>query len=202
MIIDPSAIDARLRYRLLISSVAPRPIAWISTRGRDGSINLAPFSFFQALSGTPPLVMVSIGQRKGAPKDTLRNIQDTGEFVINTITEALAPRMNLTSGEYGPEVDEFALAGLTAVASEVVAAPRVGESPLSLEARLTRVVPLDGSSYTVVIGEILRWHVDDALLTADGRVDIARIRPITRLAGDEYMAFGDVFAMPRPGEPK
>src|SRR5574337_2056419 len=103
MIIDPSTLDSRQRYRLLISTVAPRPIAWVSTRARDGSLNLAPFSFFQALCGTPPLVTISIGRRKGAPKDTLANIQETGEFVINMVTEAVAEQMNVTSGEYGAE---------------------------------------------------------------------------------------------------
>lgn len=198
MIIDPSALAARDRYRLLISTVAPRPIAWVSTRARDGSLNLAPFSFFQALCGTPPLIMVSIGRRKGAPKDTLRNIQETREFVINLVTEAVAEQMNLTSGEYDPQVDEFALARLTPVASDQVGAPRVAESPVNLEARLSQIVPLDGSDYTIVIGQIVRWHIADGLLAPDGLIDIARIRPIARLARDEYVKFGEVFEMVRP----
>jgi flavin reductase (DIM6/NTAB) family NADH-FMN oxidoreductase RutF len=198
MIIDPTTLEARHRYRLLISTVAPRPIAWVSTRARDGSHNLAPFSFFQALCGTPPLVMISVGRRRGAPKDTLRNIQETGEFVINMVTEPLARPMNLTSGEYGPEVDEFAVAGLTPVPSDIVGAPRVGESPVNLEAKLSQVVPLDGSEYSIVIGQIVRWHIADGLLAPDGLIDIARIRPIARLARDEYVTFGEVFEMIRP----
>jgi flavin reductase (DIM6/NTAB) family NADH-FMN oxidoreductase RutF len=198
MIINPSTLEPRQRYRLLISTVAPRPIAWISTRAADGSLNLAPFSFFQALTGTPPLVVVSIGKRKGAPKDTLHNIQETGEFVINTVTEELAQKMNLTSGDYEAATDEFKLAGLTPTPSEIVKAPRVAESPINMEARLFQLVPLNGSDYSLVIGEILCWHVAEGCLAPDGLVDIARIRPIARLARDEYTKFGEVFSMPRP----
>ena len=198
MIIDPTSLDPRHRYRLLISTVAPRPIAWVSTRNVDGQTNLAPFSFFQALCGTPPLVMLSVGKRKGAPKDTLRNIQETGEFVINLVTEALAEQMNVTSGEYGPEVDEFALAGLTQAPSEIVSVPRVAESKVNLECKLTQIVSLDGADYSIVIGQIVRWHIADGLLAPDGLIDIARLRPIARLARDEYVKFGEVFAMPRP----
>jgi flavin reductase (DIM6/NTAB) family NADH-FMN oxidoreductase RutF len=198
MIIDPASLEARQRYRLLISTVAPRPIAWVSTRSRDGSFNLAPFSFFQALCGTPPLVMTSVGRRKGAPKDTLRNIQETGEYVINLVPETLAEKMNLTAGEYGPEVDEFAVAGLTPLASDLVGAPRVAESPVNLEARLSQIVPLEGSEYSLIVGQIVRWHIADDLLAPDGLIDIARIRPIARLARDEYVKFGEVFEMTRP----
>ncbi len=198
MIIDPATLERRQRYRLLTSTVTPRPIAWISTRGKDGSLNLAPFSFFQALCGTPPLIMLSIGQRQGRPKDTLRNIQETGEFVINIVTEALAEKMNLSSGEYTADVDEFALTGLTPVPSEVVCAPRVAESPINLECKLTQFVPLEGSDYSIVVGEILRWHVADGLLAPDGLVDTARLRPLGRLGRDEYVKFGGVFEMLRP----
>lgn len=198
MIIDPATLERRQRYRLLTSTVTPRPIAWISTRGKDGSLNLAPFSFFQALCGTPPLIMLSIGQRQGRPKDTLRNIQETGEFVINIVTEALAEKMNLSSGEYTANVDEFALTGLTPAPSEVVCAPRVAESPINLECKLTQFVPLEGSDYSIVVGEILRWHVADGLLAPDGLVDTARLRPLGRLGRDEYVKFGGVFEMLRP----
>ena len=198
MIIDPPTLERRQRYRLLTSTVTPRPIAWVSTRGKDGSLNLAPFSFFQALCGTPPLIMLCIGQRQGNPKDTLRNIQETGEFVINIVTEELAEKMNLSSGEYTADVDEFALAGLIPAPSEVVSAPRVAESPINLECKLTQIVPLEGSDYSMIIGEILRWHVADGLLAPDGLVDTARLRPLGRLGRDEYVKFGEVFEMLRP----
>lgn len=198
MIIDPSTLDPRHRYRLLLSTVAPRPIAWVSTRSKDGSHNLAPFSFFQALCGTPPLVMLSIGKRKGAPKDTLRNVQETGEFVINLVPETLAEQMNVTSGEYGPEVDEIALARLTPVSAHVVSVPRVAESPVNVECKLSQIVPVDGSDYFIVVGQIVMWHVAEGLLAPDGLIDIARVRPVARLARDEYVKFGEVFEMLRP----
>jgi flavin reductase (DIM6/NTAB) family NADH-FMN oxidoreductase RutF len=198
MIIDPASLDRRQRYRLLISTVAPRPVAWVSTRSPDGAYNLAPFSFFQALSGTPPYVMISVGRRNGRPKDTLRNIEQTGEFVINMVTEALAGRMNITSGEYGPEVDEFALAGVTPAPCDLLAAPRVAESPVSMEARLTQLIQLPGTDYTPIVGEIMRWHVADGLLAPDGLLDLPRLRPIARLARDEYVKFGELFEMVRP----
>ncbi len=198
MIIDPSTLAPRDRYRLLISTVAPRPIAWVSTRAADGSLNLAPFSFFQAVSGTPPLIILSVGQRSGRPKDTLRNIQATGEFVINLVTEDVAERMNQTSGDWPPEVDEFALAGLTPAPSLIVAAPRVAESAINLEAKCKQIVPLEGSDYTLVVGQIVRWHIADGLLAPDGLIDLPRLRPIARLARDEYVRFGEVFSMPRP----
>ena len=198
MIIDPATLDRRQRYRLLISTVAPRPIAWVSTQNKAGVPNLAPFSFFQAISGTPPYIMISIGQRAERPKDTLQNIQTTGGFVINLVTEELSEKMNVTSGDYSPEVNEFTLAGLTPVPADLVAAPRVAECLVSLEAKLTQLVTLPGSEYTPVIGEIVRWHIADGLLAPDGLIDLARLRPIARLARDEYVKFGEVFAMLRP----
>ncbi len=198
MVIDAATLEPRQRYRLLISTVTPRPVAWVSTRAPDGSHNLAPFSFFQALSGTPPYIMISVGKRKGQPKDTLRIIEETGEFVINMVTEDLAEQMNLTSGEYGPEVDEFVVAGLTPVAADLVKAPRIAESHVSMEAKLAQFVTLPGSDYTLIIGEILRWHIDDSVLAPDGLLDLSRLRPVGRLARDEYTKFGEMFEMIRP----
>jgi flavin reductase (DIM6/NTAB) family NADH-FMN oxidoreductase RutF len=198
MVIDANSLDRRQRYRLLISTVAPRPIAWVSTQDKAGAPNLAPFSFFQAISGTPPYIMISVGRRNGQPKDTLQNIQDTGGFVVNLVSEDLAEKMNVTSGEYGPEVNEFALAGLTSVPADLVNAPRVAECLVSMEARLTQLVTLPNTDYTPIFGEIVRWHVADGLLAPDGLIDYARLRPIARLARDEYTKFGEVFEMIRP----
>jgi flavin reductase (DIM6/NTAB) family NADH-FMN oxidoreductase RutF len=198
MILDASSLEPRQRYRLLISTVTPRPIAWVSTRGTDGSHNLAPFSFFQALSGTPPYIMISVGQRKGAVKDTKRNIEETGEFVINMVSDAMAEQMNKTSGEYTADVDEFAVAHVTPVQADLVNVPRVAESPVSMEAKYVQSIALPGSEYTVILGEILRWHIADGLLAPDGLLDLTQIRPVARLARDEYTRFGEVFEMPRP----
>jgi flavin reductase (DIM6/NTAB) family NADH-FMN oxidoreductase RutF len=196
-VIDPTTLSERDAYRLLISVVAPRPIAWVSSLGVDGTRNLAPFSFFNAV-GNPWTVMVSIGGRAGGQKDTLRNVRETGEFVVNIVDETLAERMNLTSGEYGYEVDEFERAGLTPAPSEAVRPPRVAEAGVSMEARLTQVVPVEGTRYTMILGQVVRYHLRDGLLRDNGLVDATLLRPVARLGGDEYATIGRVFELKRP----
>lgn len=198
MIIDASTLEPRQRYRLLISTVTPRPIAWVSTRGLDGSDNLAPFSFFQALSGTPPYIMISVGQRKGAIKDTRRNIEAAGAFVVNMVSDELAEQMNMTSGEYTSDVDEFKVAGLTPVQADLVNVARVAECPVCMEVKYTQTMPLPNSEYAIILGEVLRWHIVDGLLAPDGLLDLPKIRPVARLARDQYTHFGEMFEMPRP----
>jgi flavin reductase (DIM6/NTAB) family NADH-FMN oxidoreductase RutF len=196
--IAPSDLDPRDAYRLLISVIVPRPVAWVSSRGADGSHNLAPFSFFNGVGGHPPTIVVSIGRRQGRPKDSLRNIQETGEFVVNIVSEDLAEAMNLTSGEYGYEVDEFERAGLTPAPSIDVRAPRVAEARAALEVRATQFVPVDGTHYSLVLGRVLRFHLQDGLLRPNGLVDSRRLKPVARLGGDEYARLGEVFTMQRP----
>ena len=196
--INPSDLPPREAYRLMISVLVPRPIAWVSTLGLDGSLNLAPFSFFNGVGGTPPTIMVSIGQRSGRPKDTLRNIQETGEFVVNMVSEELAEVMNLTSGEYEYDVDEFALAKLETVLSIDVRPPRVAASPAAFEVKTAQIVPVEGTTYTVVIGRILRIHLQDGLLRPNGLVDAGKLKPLARLGGDEYAGLADVFEIQRP----
>lgn len=191
-------MDGRDAYRLLISVVGPRPIAWVSTLGTDGTLNLAPFSFFNAVANRPLTVMVSIARRGDAPKDTLRNIQDTGEFVLNLADEALARQMNESSGEWPYDVDEFERAGLTTAPSVDVKPPRVAEAAIALEARLSQVVPVNGTSYTIVLGHVVRFHLREGLLRENGLVDALKARPIGRLGGDEYATVGRVFEMKRP----
>ena len=191
-------MDGRDAYRLLISVVGPRPIAWVSTLGTDGTLNLAPFSFFNAVANRPLTVMVSIARRGEGPKDTLRNIQDTREFVLNLADEALARQMNESSGEWPYDVDEFARAGLTTAASVDVKPPRVAEAAVAMEARLSQVVPVEGTSYTIVLGHVLRFHIRDGLLRENGLLDAMKARPIGRLGGDEYATVGSVFEMKRP----
>lgn len=200
MIFDTAALTARQRYELLISLVVPRPIAWVSTRSAAGQANLAPFSYFAAVSATPFLVSVSIGSRRGAPKDSLRNILDTGVFCVNVVTEGQLREMNETSGEYGPEVDEFALAGLVAARAETVDAPYVASAPAVLECRVFKVVELEGSPNTLVIGEVLRVRVSDEIPLAPGTLfaDTAALRPVARLWGDLYALIGEMPALPRP----
>ena len=187
-------------YRFMIGIVLPRPIAFVSTIGSGGVLNVAPFSYFMPITNRPPLVGISINLRGGEHKDTLRNIRETGDFVVNAVSEPLLERVVKASGDWPREVDEFQLTGLTPVDSDLVQSPRVGESPASLECRLHRVVELGDAFFTV--GEIVRAHVAEDVLT-DGRVDIAKLRPVGRLGGDGYSIVRDVVhhARPRAGPP-
>lgn len=197
-ILNPADMPPREAYRLLTSIVVPRPIGWISTLGADGSLNLAPFSFFNAVGGAPPTVMFAAGQRQNRPKDSVRNAQETGAFVVNMVEERLAPAMNLSSGEYDYDVDEFVKAGLTPAPSDVVRPPRVAEAQVALECQVTQVVPVNDTQYTMVLGRVLRFHIAAGLLRPNGLIDPNLLKPIGRLGGDEYALLGPVFIMPRP----
>jgi flavin reductase (DIM6/NTAB) family NADH-FMN oxidoreductase RutF len=198
---DPAVMSSQAVYKLLIGCVVPRPIAWVSTLGPDGVPNLAPFSFFMAVCNEPPTVAFSSSPRAGARKDTTVNAQHTGDFVVNVVDDDLADQMNLTSGEYPPEVDEFALAGLHAVPGVKVRAPRLAEAPISLECRLDRIVPVGHGPHSLILGEIVYWHVRDEIYDqATGRIDLHRLRPVGRLAGNSYAHIHDIFEMKRPNE--
>jgi flavin reductase (DIM6/NTAB) family NADH-FMN oxidoreductase RutF len=196
--INPAAMPPRDAYRLLTSVVVPRPIAWVASLGADGTRNLAPFSFFNAVGNTPLTIMVSVGSRGGGPKDTLRNARETGEFVVNIVDEPIARQMNLTSGEYDYGVDEFERSGLTPAPSLAVRPPRVAEAAVALEARLSQVVPVAGTGYTMILGHVVYFHLRDGLLRPNGLVDAELLRPLARLGGDEYATIGGVFELTRP----
>lgn len=142
MELDPQTIKPESTYKLLIGCVVPRPIAWVSTVGANGVNNLAPFSFFMGVCPEPPTIAFSSGPRAKDRKDTVRNAEHTGDFVVNVVDDDRAEQMNLSSGEYPPEVDEFALTGLTAAPSVRVHAPRVREAPISLECRVAQIIPV------------------------------------------------------------
>ena len=199
--IAPGDLSPRDAYRLMISVVVPRPIAWVSTVGADGSLNLAPFSFFNGVANNPLTIMVSVGQREGGPKDTLRNAQETGEFVVNIVDESLAEAMNATSGEWPYDTDEFELAGLATAPSCDVRPPRVAAAPVALEAKVSQIIPVEGATYTLILGRVVRFHIRDGLLRPNGLVDAARLRPLARLGGDEYARLEGVFSMARPKAP-
>lgn len=195
---DLAAGDASDRYRLLSGLVIPRPIGWIGTRRSDGSSNLAPFSFFNAVSSDPPIVLFSAGRHQDRPKDSATNAVESGAFTVNVVSEDLAFAMNQTSATYGPDDDEFAIAGLTAVQGTLVDAPLVAESPANLECRVIDVVAVGGETGTrLVLGEVVMIHVrEDAL---DGtRVDPDVIRAVGRLAGSSYATTRDRFELDRP----
>jgi flavin reductase (DIM6/NTAB) family NADH-FMN oxidoreductase RutF len=196
--IVPGDLPPRDAYRLLISAVVPRPIGWTSTIGPEGTLNLAPFSFFNAVGGTPPIVMISVGKRSGQPKDTLYNAQATGEFVVNIVDEQLAEAMNQTSGEWAYEVNEFERAGLTPAPSIDVKPPRVAEAPLALECQVSQIVPVTTTTYTMILGRVVRFHLRAKLLRPNGLIDASLLRPLARLGGNEYATIHDVFEMQRP----
>ena len=202
MIIEPSDLPGRQAYRLLVDCVVPRPIAWVTTMDEQGRVNLAPFSFFQAVGADPPSIIVSIGRhRDGEFKDTGVNALATGELVVNVVTDELAEAMNTTAGEHAFGVDEMKLAGLTTSPSRVVAPPRVAESPVSLECRVSQRVPIgrDGgeNQYLVLVCEVVAFHVRDDMYD-DGRIDPRLLHPLGRLGGNAYSHPGEIFEMERP----
>lgn len=199
---DPAALPWKSVYKLLSGSVVPRPIAWVSTVDPDGAANLAPFSFFNAVASRPPIVAftASVRTTDRGQKDTLRNVRSTGEFVVNIVTEPLAEAMNLTSTEFPPEVDEFQAAGLTAVPSAVVGAPRVAESPIHFECRVHQIVEVgsEPGGGALILGRVVHIHVDPSVLLGEDKIDIQKLKPIGRLAGAGYCRTADTFEMVRP----
>lgn len=201
MIIDPARENAVDVYKLMVGAIVPRPIAFVSSISAAGVLNLAPFSFFTAISANPPVVCFSpmIRGSDASRKDTLQNIEATKEFVVNIVSEDFAEKMNTCSAEFPPEIDEFAASGLTPVPSEVVRPPRVAESRISMECKLFQVVhvspkPLGGS---IVLGEVVRFHVADEVFD-NFKVDPDRLGAIGRMGGPTYVRTTDRFDMARP----
>jgi flavin reductase (DIM6/NTAB) family NADH-FMN oxidoreductase RutF len=200
VIIDPASVGRAERNALINGLVAPRPIAWVSSLSAHGAANLAPFSFFGAFSFDPPTIGIGPGSRSGANKDSLRNIKATGEFVVNLVDRRLAEVANACSGEFPPEVDEWDVAGVTGLPSQVVAPMRVAEAPAALECRVMQVLELGGperASNNLVVAWIVAIHVrDDAI---DGYVPLpGALDLVARLGGDEWCTTRDRFTLPRP----
>lgn len=205
MFYRPEKNDHGLPFNPYKSIVVPRPIGWISTVSRDGIVNLAPYSQFNNLGYDPPYVMFSANSFPGTGrrKDSVRNATDTGEFVVNMATYELREAVNVTSQFLPPEVDEAALAGLEMVPSRIVDAPRVAASPVHLECIFHSAFALPGNAFDqvhhVVIGRVVGVHIRDDVLTADGKLDILRIRPLARLGYFDYTTVDSVFTMPPCG---
>jgi flavin reductase (DIM6/NTAB) family NADH-FMN oxidoreductase RutF len=200
MIIDPSEIGRRERNGLMNGLVAPRPIAWVSSLSPEGVPNLAPFSFFGAFSFDPPAIGIGPGSRNGRNKDSLRNVKATGEFVINLVNRELAEAANACSAEFGPDVDEWKVSGLTSAPSEMVAPPWVAESPAALECRVMLVLELgthERASNNLVVAWVVCIHVDDDAI--DNYVPLAeRLDLVGRMGGDDWCTTRDRFQLPRP----
>ena len=202
MEINPETIPWKSTYKLLIGSIVPRPIGWISSRDPEGRLNLAPFSFFNAVCGNPPHVLFSpmIRSTDQQAKDTLSNVRATGEFVVNIVTEDLAEAMNVTSTELPADVDEFSVANLFSAPSVVVQAPRVALSPIHFECKVAHIIDIGDQpgSGSVVIGRVVHIHIDESVLLDGDKIDLDKLKPIGRLAGSAYCRVTDIFQMERP----
>lgn len=192
-----NGLETRDSYRLLASVIGPRPIAFISTVNKNGVPNAAPYCFFMGVTPTPPTIAFSVIRRGETKKDTIRNIESTRDFVINVTDENLAQAMNMASGSYPPDMSEFDVTGLTPIPSEIVSAPRIAESPVHMECKLRTIVELGDVPASLVIGEIVCYHVRESLLV-DGVVDVKKLHAIGRLGESIYTRTNDLFEMIRP----
>jgi flavin reductase (DIM6/NTAB) family NADH-FMN oxidoreductase RutF len=197
--IDPSTLSSRERYRLMTSSIIPRPIAFVTSLGSNGIVNAAPFSYFNGVTSTPPLISISVGYRRGNSKDTARNIRETGEFVVNMVSHNIAEKMNLASGDFAPNVSEVIEADLKVIPSELVAPPRLAESPLQMECKLYKLIEIGEGPNDLILGEVLRWHLNPGVQIDDRyHIDPETLNLIGRLGGPQYCKTSDVFEMVRP----
>ena len=189
MEVSPDTLEWRDAYKLLIGSILPRPIAFVSTMDEKGIANAAPFSFFTAICADPMLICFSPMRRgsDGAKKDTLLNIEKTKQFVVNIVSETMAKQMNDCAVEFTPEVDELEIAGLTKEASRLVKVPRIKESLVHLECELFQVLEFGdkAGAGSLVIGKVLNVHIEDELFQ-NGRIDTEKLQPIGRMAGITY----------------
>jgi len=199
MLFDFSAIPARERYKLLVSTITPRPIAWIVSQDAKGVNNAAPFSFFNAFAGDPPVVGIGIGSRKpGQAKDTRANIRDTGQFVVNLVSEANAEQMNITAIDFEPGMDELVQAGLTTLPSVRVKPPRIAESPVAMECELLQIVDLGETG--LVLGRVVAMHVRDEFVRDGSKcyIDTPSLKLIGRMHGTGWYArTSDLYDLPR-----
>ena len=202
--VAPAEHAVRDIYKLMTGIIVPRPVALVSTVDHNGVANVAPFSFFSGVGSVPPTLLFCPVLRPDAGalparKDTLSNVEDTGEFVVNVVSEALAAATNATAAEVPPEVDEFALAGLTPLASEVVRPPRVAESPAQMECKLLQVIYTGktAGSGVVVLGEIVRFHIREDLFD-NFRVDPVGLDAVGRMAGNTWARTRDLIELVRP----
>lgn len=202
MELDPESLGARDMYEWMITTILPRPIAWVSTVFADGVTNLAPFSFFQGVCARPPtLLFCPANDRHGRPKDTLRNVENTGEFVVNLVPFALVEAMNATAATLPYGESEFERFGVAAMPSLKIRPPRVAAAPVAFECRLDRIIhvgdgPIAGH---VVLGRIVHFHVADGVLADDGKPDPGKLDLVGRAGRNDYVRLGELFRLERPG---
>lgn len=203
MEIDPATRDARTNYHFLTSTIVPRPIAWVTTVGKDGVVNAAPFSWFNSVCADPPMLMLAIQQRPdGTPKDTLRNIQANGELVVNLAPRSAVQDLVQSSGDYPPDVSEVEALGLATTPSLKVRPPRLAASPIHFECRVHQQIPLGHKqATTLVLAEAIHIAIDDAILDARGNADPAKWTAVARMGGAEYVDTQRYFTVKRPKAP-
>jgi len=197
MKIEPFTLQGKELHDFFTGLVVPRPIAFVSTVNAEGKYNAAPFSAFQRLTLDPPVLVLAFGRRKGQKKDTVKNIEAVGDFVVNMVSEDLAEAMKKTAADYPPEVDEIKEAGLTALKSDLIKSPRIAEAPISMECRLMQTIEFGGKTNrsTIVLGEVLLVHIRDEILT-DGKTDPLKAKIIGRMGEDNlYCRTTDIFQM-------
>ena len=207
VIIRPHELKPRESYKLMISIVVPRPIAWVTSLGPDGTVNAAPFSYFSGVTSRPPIIAVSVAPQRDGPKDTARNIEATGEFVVNIVNEDLAEAMNRTATEYPYGVSEIEAVGLALSPGETVSVPRISGCPAAIECRVHQIIPVGeppvahilGLVEAVVLAEGVRWE-------GSAGVPVEDLRPVGRLGANRYARIRELFEMdripypPPPGE--
>ena len=202
MQLDFSALEPLERYRWLASTITPRPIAWVSSRSAEGVSNLAPFSFFQVISDDPPTLMINVNHRAdGGLKDTLLNVQASGELVIHLVSFAQAEAMNASAAVLPYGISEFEQCGIASLPSQRVAPPRVAGAAVAFECRVAQILsyPADKPNCHLIFAEVLLAHIDDAVLNDQGRIDAHKLDLVGRLGGMAYSRTRDTFEMRRPG---
>lgn len=199
MQLDPLNVSHSAMHKLLIGTVVPRPIAWVASISAEGQPNLAPFSYFNIACSAPPMLLFCPQRRPdGTPKDTLRNINACGEFVLHIVSEELVGPMNQTAADYPYGTDEFAEIGLRTAGSQRVAPPRIAEAAVAFECRVEQIVSLgDPAGGEIVIGRVLLVHLRDEVYQ-DGYIVLDALKPVARLAGNDYARVTDTFTLPRP----
>ena len=205
MILDPNEIPFQETHKLMIGSIIPRPIAFVSTQSNNGKNNVAPFSYFNGVCSKPPTIMFAPARRgwNGEEKDTLINIRDTEEFVVNIVSESFAEKMVMCATDFDSDVDEFEISGLTPTNSQKIKPPRVAEAKISFECKLNQIVEIgDGTAGSgfVVIGTIVLFHIDDGIYD-NGRILTDKLEPLGRLAGNWYTRSTDTLKIDRKVKP-
>jgi len=199
--IDPNDLQERENYMFLIGSIIPRPIAFVTSVNDDGVVNGAPFSFFNVVSSNPPMISLSVQRKKGQMKDTARNIKANSQFVVHIVSEEFVRIINETAANLPSHESEIERAGLTLISSDAVSVPGVKEAKIrfecTLEQRLTLGGDENGPGCDLLIGRVRKYHIEEGLYS-EGHIDMEQLRPMSRLAGNDYATIGDVITIGRP----